>query len=278
MLYETPSIKPAGTVKGLHNRHTPHIKRREKFKLGNLSRPIEQSAYYSAYKTMKILIVEDDDVLADGLCYTLSRSGYDVINAHTGTYAEGMLRAQNFDLIILDLGLPDMDGNEILSKLRMRKMSVPVLILTARDGLNDKIDGLRRGADDYMIKPFDCRELETRIHALIRRSYGDFSKDIVVGRLTLDTLEHQVLIDGGEPLILFQREYGLLETLMLNAGYVVSKDKIAQRLSTGDDEIGDNAIEVYIHRLRKRIKPFGMHIRTIRGLGYLLENPDSSTG
>lgn len=220
---------------------------------------------------MKILIVEDDAVLADGLHYTLTQSGYDVTCANTGAYAEGMLVAQNFDLVLLDLGLPDMDGGEILWKLRMRKITVPVIILTARDAMNDRIDGLKRGADDYMVKPFDCKELETRIHALIRRSYCDFGKEIVVGRLALDTLEHQVLVDG-EPLILFQREYGVLETLMLQAGYVVSKDKIAQRLSTGEDELGDNAIEVYIHRLRKRIKPFGVNIRTIRGLGYLLEN------
>ncbi|MBE0435087.1 MAG: response regulator [Methylomicrobium sp.] len=220
---------------------------------------------------MKILLVEDDAVLADGLAYTLSRSGYDVTCAPNGSYAKGALLAQDFDLLILDLGLPDMDGSEILWKLRMRKDTVPILILTARDGLNDRIDGLKRGADDYMVKPFDCRELESRVHALIRRSYCGFSKDIVVGRLTLDTLEHQVMVDG-DPLILFQREYGVLETLILQAGYVVSKDKIAQRLSTGGDELGDNAIEVYIHRLRKRLKPFEVNIRTIRGLGYLLEN------
>ncbi|MGD7033413.1 response regulator [Methylotuvimicrobium buryatense] len=220
---------------------------------------------------MKILIVEDDAVLADGLTYTLTQSGYDVSCAQTGAYAQGLLLAQDFDLVILDLGLPDMDGSEVLWKLRQRKNAVPVLILTARDAMSDRINELKRGADDYMVKPFDCRELESRIHALIRRSYCDFNQHIVIGRLTLDTLQHQILVDD-QPLNLLQREYDVLETLMLQAGYVVSKDKIAQRLSTSEDELTDNAIEVYIHRLRKRIKPFGNNIRTIRGLGYLLEN------
>ncbi|MCD2448984.1 response regulator [Methylicorpusculum oleiharenae] len=220
---------------------------------------------------MKILLVEDDPVLSDGLNYTLSLSGYVVTCAMTGNYAEGLLLAQDFDLIILDLGLPDMDGTEILWKLRVRKINIPVMILTARDAINDKIEGLERGADDYMVKPFDLRELESRIHALIRRSYGNFNKDIEVGRLALDTLDHLVLADG-QPLILFPREFGVLEVLMLQVGRVVSKDKIAQRLSTGEEELGDNAIEVYIHRLRKRIKPYDANIRTVRGLGYMLES------
>ncbi|MCQ8181142.1 response regulator [Methylomonas sp. SURF-1] len=219
---------------------------------------------------MNILLVEDDSVLADGLRHTLRQSGYDVTSAATATYAEGMLLAKNFDLIVLDLGLPDMDGQKLLRNLRTRQVTVPVLVLTARDALDDRIEALKKGADDYMAKPFDLAELETRIHALIRRSYGNFSKDIVCGRLTLDTLEHRVLADG-EPLILFAREYGILECLMLQIGRVVSKEKIAQRLATGDDELGDNAIEVNIHRLRKRIKPYGARIRTLRGLGYLLE-------
>ncbi|ANE55189.1 response regulator [Methylomonas sp. DH-1] len=219
---------------------------------------------------MNILLVEDDPVLADGLSHTLRQSCYDVTSAATATYAEGMLLAKNFDLIVLDLGLPDMDGQKLLRNLRTRQVTVPVLVLTARDALDDRIEALKKGADDYMTKPFDLAELETRIHALIRRSYGNFSKDIVCGRLTLDTLEHRVLADG-EPLILFAREYGILESLMLQIGRVVSKEKIAQRLATGDDELGDNAIEVNIHRLRKRIKPYGARIRTLRGLGYLLE-------
>jgi two-component system OmpR family response regulator len=218
---------------------------------------------------MRILLVEDDTVLADGLTHVLGQSGYAVTGAASGTYAESALLTQNFDLVILDLGLPDMEGFELLRRMRARKNSVPVLVLTARDALNDRIKGLEWGADDYMVKPFDLRELEARIHALIRRRYGGFG-ELKVGRLTLDTLNRQVLVDD-TPIILSAREYGVLEALLIHAGRVVSKDRIAQRLSAGNDELGDNAIEVYIHRLRKRMEAFGVKIRTVRGLGYLLE-------
>jgi two-component system OmpR family response regulator len=219
---------------------------------------------------MRILLVEDDTALADGLTHILGQSGYAVTCTMTGTSAEHALLTHDFDVVILDLGLPDMDGGEILRKLRTRKIPVPVLILTARDGINDRIDGLERGADDYLAKPFDLRELEARLRALIRRSYGGFGKDIAIGRLALDTLNNQVLADG-EPIILSAREYGVLEALMLQAGRVVSKDRIAQRLSIRNEELGDNAIEVYVHRLRKRLEPLDVKIRTVRGLGYLLE-------
>jgi two-component system OmpR family response regulator len=226
--------------------------------------------FTSAIARMRILLVEDDAVLADGLIHILSQSGYAVACATTGAYAERSLLARQFDLVILDLGLPDMDGHEVLRKLRARKIPAPVLILTARDDIDDKIKGLERGADDYLAKPFDIRELEARIRALIRRSQGGFGSGVTVGRLALDPLGPQVLADG-EPLILSAREFGVLEALMLQPGRVVSKDRIAQRLAAGSEELGDNAIEVYVHRLRKRIEPFGVRIRTVRGLGYLLE-------
>jgi DNA-binding response OmpR family regulator len=219
---------------------------------------------------MHILLIEDDPVLVDGLVYSLEKTGFTVTSATTGRYAEGLMFAKDFDLIVLDLGLPDMDGMHLLWKFRLKKNTVPVLVLTARDGINDKVECLKKGADDYMVKPFDCNELESRIHALIRRSYGNFNKDIVCGRLVLDTRRHEVLADD-EPLILFPREYALLETFMLNLGRVVSKDKIAQRLANDNDSIGDNAIEVSIHRLRKRLSLYDIQIRTLRGLGYMLE-------
>jgi two-component system OmpR family response regulator len=218
---------------------------------------------------MKILLVEDDTVLADGLTHVLGQSGYAVTAAASGAYAESALLTQSFDLVILDLGLPDMEGCELIRRLRARKNSIPVLVLTARDALDDRIKGLEWGADDYMVKPFDLRELEARIHALLRRRYGGFG-ELKVGRLVLDTLNRQLLVDG-EPIILSAREYGVLEALLIQAGRVVSKDRIAQRLSAGNEELGDNAIEVYIHRLRKRMETFGVRIRTVRGLGYLLE-------
>ncbi|TAN65395.1 MAG: response regulator transcription factor [Methylobacter sp.] len=224
---------------------------------------------------MNILLIEDDAVLADGLTHTLSDSGYSVTSATSGGYAEQLLLAQDFDLIVLDLGLPDMDGLELLRKLRNRKIPLPILILTARDGVNDRINGIEQGADDYMTKPFELRELEARVHALIRRCYGGFSNDIVIGLLTLDTHNHQVLADG-QTINLSAREYGVLEILLLQAGKVVSKDRIAQRLSVDGDALTDNAVEIYVHRLRKRIEPYGAVIRTVRGLGYLLERSDDA--
>lgn len=225
---------------------------------------------------MNILVVEDDPVLTDGLQYTLAKSGYSVTCAKTGHYAEQLLEAQKFDLILLDLGLPDMDGLTLLRHLRHRKVALPILILTARDAINDRIQGIEQGADDYLTKPFELRELEARIKALIRRCYGGFSHLITVGRLSLDAENHQVLADGAA-IMLSAREYEVLEILMMLAGKVVSKDRIAQRLAADNSEaLADNAIEVYIHRVRKRLESYGMVILTIRGLGYLLEIPNES--
>lgn len=205
--------------------------------------------------------------------HTLSADGYSVTCATTGSYAEQLLLSQGFDLIVLDLGLPDVDGLQLLRRFRRRKIPLPILILTARDGINDRIEGIEQGADDYMTKPFELREFEARVRALIRRCYGGFRNDIVIGRLALDTQNHQVLADG-QPMQLSAREYGVLEILLIQAGKVVSKDRIAQRLSADGEALADNAIEVYIHRVRKRIEPYDAVIRTVRGLGYLLETAD----
>jgi len=220
---------------------------------------------------MNILLIEDDAVLADGLIHTLSKSGYRVTGATSGLYAEHLLLAQDFDVIILDLGLPDIDGLVLLRQLRSQKLSLPILILTARDNINDRVEGIEQGADDYMTKPFELRELEVRLQALIRRCYGGFSHSIEMGRLLLDTQTHQIKADG-ELLSLSARESELLEFLLIQSGKVVCKDRIAQRLASDGGALADNAIEVYIHRLRKRIEPYDVIIRTVRGLGYLLEN------
>ncbi len=205
--------------------------------------------------------------------HMLSANGYSVTCATTGSYAEQLLLSQGFDLIVLDLGLPDVDGLQLLRRFRLRKVPLPILILTARDGINDRIDGIEQGADDYMTKPFELREFEARVRALIRRCYGGFRNDIVIGRLALDTQNHLVLADG-QQIQLSAREYGVLEILLIQAGKVVSKDRIAQRLSADGEALADNAIEVYIHRVRKRIEPYDAVIRTVRGLGYLLETTD----
>lgn len=205
--------------------------------------------------------------------HMLSANGYSVTCATTGSYAEQLLLSQGFDLIVLDLGLPDVDGLQLLRRFRLRKVPLPILILTARDGINDRIEGIEQGADDYMTKPFELREFEARVRALIRRCYGGFRNDIVIGRLALDTQNHLVLADG-QSIQLSAREYGVLEILLIQAGKVVSKDRIAQRLSADGEALADNAIEVYIHRVRKRIEPYDAVIRTVRGLGYLLETTD----
>lgn len=220
---------------------------------------------------MKILLIEDDEVLADGLTHTLSSSGYTVTAAISGTYAEHLLQAQDFDLIVLDLGLPDMDGLQLLRKLRTQKLPLPIMILTACDDMNIRIEGIREGADDYMTKPFELGELEARLQALVRRCYGGFSNTIEIGRLLLDTRNHQIKANG-QFLSLSARESAVLEVLLIQANKVVSKDRIAQRLSSAGDALADNAIEVYIHRVRKRIEPYDVVIRTVRGLGYLLES------
>lgn len=223
---------------------------------------------------MNILIVEDDAVLADGLVHTLAKNGFTVAAAASGSYAEHLLLAQNFDLIILDLCLPDMDGLTLLRKLRLQKIPLPILILTARDRIDDRVKGIEQGADDYLTKPFELKELEARVQALVRRCYGGFQSEIAIGRLSLDTLEHRIRANGA-PLFLPPREYALLEILMIQAGKVVAKEKMAQRLAVQGDGLADNAIEVYIHRLRKRLEPYGLFIRTLRGLGYMLENSDA---
>lgn len=219
---------------------------------------------------MRILLVEDDAVLGDGLSRSLTDWGFDFTLAENADYAAAALLTQPYDLLILDLGLPDRDGRDVLRQLRARKSTIPVLILTARDALNDRVGGLELGADDYMTKPFELRELEARIRALLRRCHGGFDHDIRFGPLALNIREQQIIRDE-TPLPLPPREYGVLEALLLQSGRVVSKDSIAQRLAARSEELADNAIEVYVHRLRKRLEPLGIGIRTVRGLGYLLE-------
>jgi len=219
---------------------------------------------------MRILIVEDDPALADGLTRSLDQSGYAVDLAANGEQANIMLRDAVYDLAILDLGLPKLDGTEVLRRLRQRGGRTPVLVLTARDAVEDRVQGLDLGADDYLTKPFDLVELEARIRALIRRGQLGSNASLQCGQLVFDPAGRRAWC-GDSPLDLSAREFGVLEVLMMRQGKVVNKEQIMEALCNWDEDLGDNAIEVYIHRLRKKLESSGARIRTIRGLGYLLE-------
>jgi two-component system OmpR family response regulator len=219
---------------------------------------------------MRILIVEDDPVLADGLTRSLRSADYAVDCIGHGAQADHVLATQPYDLVILDVGLPGIDGFEVLRRLRRRGAAVPVLVLTARDALNDRVKGLDLGADDYLAKPFDLPELEARARALIRRGQSGGASVLTHGVLVLDTAGRRATL-AGEPLELSARELGVLEVLMMRSGRVVNKEQLAEQLYGWDEEVGANAIEVYVHRLRRKLEPAGVLIRTIRGLGYLLE-------
>ncbi len=220
---------------------------------------------------MHILIAEDDQVLADGLVRGLRASGAVVDCVTTGTAADTALRANDgFDLLILDLGLPKMHGLEVLRLLRDRGQQLPVLILTAADAVEDRVKGLDLGADDYMPKPFSFAELEARVRALTRRGMGAASTVIRHGALEYDQAGRVARISG-HLVELSARELALLEALLARNGQLVSKEQLIGQLCEWGDEISSNAIEVYIHRLRKKIERDGIRIVTVRGLGYCLE-------
>jgi two-component system OmpR family response regulator len=220
---------------------------------------------------MRILIAEDDEVLADGLCRSMRQSGYAVDCIGDGLGADMILRGeQPFDLVILDLGLPHMSGFDVLRRLRERNQQVPVIILTARDAVTDRVKGLDLGADDYIAKPFCLPELEARVRALLRRGQCGTNPQISFGSLKFDSVGRYVTLSG-EPLDLTQRELGVLEALMSHLGWVVSKDQLLERICSYSEEVSGNAIEVYIHRLRKKLENAGITIRTIRGLGYVID-------
>ena len=221
---------------------------------------------------MRILIVEDDTMLADGIIRYLKQAGYAVDWADSGDQADSWLAREHYDLAILDLGLPKMDGTEVLRKLRQRGKTLPVLVLTARDALEDRVHGLDLGADDYVIKPIALAELEARLRALTRRGQFGGNPQFVHGPLLLDTSAKRAWLSG-VPLELPAREWSVLEFLLPRAGRIVGKEQILQSLCGWNEEISTNAIEAYISRLRAKLEPAGVHIRTVRGLGYLLEKP-----
>ena len=220
---------------------------------------------------MRILIAEDDQVLADGLLRSLRGAGAVVDHVASGTEADTALVTSNqFDLLILDLGLPRMHGLEVLKRLRSRGDGLPVLILTAADSVEERVQGLDLGADDYMAKPFSLQELEARVRALTRRGMGGTSSVIKHGPLVYDQAGRVATIDG-KMVELSARELGLLEVLLQRAGRLVSKDQLVERLCEWGEEVSNNAIEVYIHRLRKKIERDPAHpayLQTHVGIGY----------
>jgi len=220
---------------------------------------------------VRILIAEDDQVLADALLRSLRASGAAVDHVASGTEADAaLLTNTEFDLLILDLGLPRLHGLEVLRKLRGRGSTLPVLILTAADAVEERVRGLDYGADDYMAKPFSLQELEARVRALTRRGAGVSSSTIRHGPLVYDQAGRVASIDG-KLLELSARELGLLEVLLQRVGRLVSKDQLVEHLCQWGEEVSNNAIEVYIHRLRKKIEKGPIRIATVRGLGYCLE-------
>ncbi|CAM5204487.1 response regulator transcription factor [Oligella ureolytica] len=220
---------------------------------------------------MRLLLVEDDVFLGSSLSEFLSHEGYDVDWAQSGSEALELAYEKSYPLMILDLNLPDMSGLDVLHKIRHDKMEMFVMSLTARDSLIDRVEGLDAGADDYLTKPFELQELAARLRALSRRAEGQISDVLRVGDLSLDLANREVLYKGAH-LSLSLREYALLERLMARAGHVVTKQQMVQTLSASEGEVSDNAIEVYVYRLRKRLEGVNVEIHTIRGFGYLLDS------
>lgn len=221
---------------------------------------------------MRILVAEDDPLLADGLTRALRDAGYATDCVGNGNAAESALVTQQFDLLILDIGLPGMDGFQVLKRARERKLQVPVLILTALDGVENRVRGLDLGADDYLVKPFELSELEARVRALTRRARGSANTMVQHGELTFDPAGRTASV-GGQALELSAREIALLEIFLARAGRVVNKDQIIDLLCQWGEEVSANAVEVYVHRLRKKLEPANLKLATLRGLGYCLEKP-----
>jgi two-component system OmpR family response regulator len=219
---------------------------------------------------MRILVVEDDTVLAAALTRALSQTAYTVDLAENGSDANSALDSAEYDLVVLDLALPKVDGLAVLGRLRDRRVRVPVLVLSARDSLEDRVKGLDAGADDYMTKPFDLPEFEARVRALLRRGQNHATNLVRHGRLELDLGARRVFHDG-KPIDFSLREYAVMEILMSRQGKVVTKEQMFDRLFGWGEDVGTNAVEVCVHRVRKKLEPCGIEIRTVRGMGYLIE-------
>ncbi len=221
---------------------------------------------------MKILLVEDDQALAAALQRSLENHGQLVEAIGDGAQALAWLGSESFDLVVLDLGLPGLDGMELLRAARAAGHNMPMLIITARDAVPDRVAGLNSGADDYLVKPFELDEFLARVRALYRRAQGRASDAVELGALRY-VASRRELRNGDEVLALTPRETALLEVLVQQIGAVVTKKQIGDSLFSIDNNAQLSAVEVYVHRLRKHLAPHGLSIRTVRGLGYMLEKP-----
>lgn len=219
---------------------------------------------------MRVLVIEDDPTLGHALQEFLADQGYAVDWLKEGDRVEGAVTGQTYDLLLLDLTLPGISGLDVLRRLRVGGCQIPVLILTARDGLEDRVAGLDAGADDYVTKPFDLAELAARVRAFGRRRAGQAQPVLECGPLTFDTVGRQIRV-AGKRLALSVRELSVLEMLMARPGRVVTKQQIVNSLSAWDADFSENAVEVYVYRLRKRLEGTGASIQTVRGFGYLLD-------
>jgi two-component system response regulator TctD len=224
----------------------------------------------SGLSTMRILLAEDQPQLAESLSKALGQAGFAVDHASDGELADQLLKREAFALVLLDIGLPKVDGWEVLRRLRARGNKVPVLVLTAQGATEDRVKGLDLGADDYLAKPFALAELEARVRALIRRSHGHEQARVQFGPLSFDTAERQFSIDG-QALQLTPREKAVLEVLVLRGGRAIGKEALSAQVYSLSDSASPDAVEIYVHRVRKKLQGSGITISLLRGLGYLLE-------
>lgn len=214
---------------------------------------------------MRILLVEDDELLADGIKTSLMLANFNVDVVHKGEHAVHALSCEQFDLCILDIGLPGISGYEVVNQLRKAQNNIPVLMLTARDQISDRVKGLDQGADDYLLKPFDVEELKARIRALVRRTHGDGSSKLTCGDVVVDVQAFSVM-KGNQEVKLSPKEFSVLQELLLHRGRVLSKDQLTELVYGWSEDLDSNAIEVHVHHLRKKLG--NDIIQTLRGVGY----------
>lgn len=224
---------------------------------------------------MRLLIAEDDPAIAAGISATLRQSGHAVDHVADGKSADEALRGTPYDLLILDLGLPGIDGSAVLERVRKRGSTLPVLVITAREGLRERVRVLDLGADDYLVKPFALAEFEARVRALLRRYAAQGAPELTLGRLRMDLPGHRAWV-GDAPLELTAREFGLLEALAARSDRVTSRAQLTEALCSWDEELTDNGLDIALYRLRRKLAGSGTQVRTIRGLGYLLEEAEGT--